>query len=532
MPLTLILVVAMATRVVWVRSLTGAINWETVPYTRIAQSLVAGKGYVGLVAERMDLMYPPLFSLLIVVASRVLHDWQLAAQSVSVIMGALLTLPVFFICRLLYDDKVARVGALLVGLHPLLLHVSAQGLSEGPYLALLMAGIYYSMRAIELPMRKTLLLAGLFFGLAYLTRPEAFIYPFLATVLVMVSARRPTGQTVLHAGLLLTFFLIVATPYIVFLSLQTGYLCVEAKSPMIHFLNQGNAKGNSPFEVDEGLNERGGWMRSRRSVIKDPDARFALGLKYGVGAAKHNLSVIVDALGSSRSLGSPVLFALAVIGFFRKDWTRELTKYQALLVSIVVFTTLALLWKATNFRPRYYSAFLPSLLVWAAKGVTELAHWTRSMFSMFTRRSVVSERAADVVQWASVGALLLLASLGVSQLWDFAAFGSESKVFIEMGAWLKNAGPEAKTVMDTTQSIAFHADASFVPFPECASAVALRYLDKKGVNFIVLRTAPVKGRRYLQDWLQHGIPDRRAELVYSRETAMFGKVLIYKWKPS
>lgn len=510
------------------RFLTGAIHTETAEYARIAQNLVAAKGYIGMHAEGTELMFPPLFPLLIMIASRAIHDWQMASQCISIIMGTLLILPVFFICRLLYDDNVAKVAALLVGLHPLLLHISAQGLSEGPYLTLLMVGIYYSLRAFGCSGPRHLLLAGMFFGLAYLTRPEAFMYPFFATALVMLAVRQQGPRATLHAGLLLVSFLVVATPYIAFLSSETGHIRVEGKSAVIHFLNQRKAAGESQHAIGEDLREEGGWMRTQRSLVDEADATFATGLRYAAGAAGQNVLAIVDTLVAARWLGSPALFALAIIGLFRRHWTRELTKYQAMLLVMVLLQTLALLWKATNFRTRYYSVFLPILIVWAAKGVIEVSRWARTTVLMFTERTGISERVGGLVRWASTGALLVLAGLAVSHLGEVRTFGPESRIYSDAGAWLKSVSPGAKTVMDGNSSVAFHAGASYVSFPECDSAVAVRYVDKKKIDFIVLRTGDIPKRRYYQDWLQDGIPDRRAQLVYSRRTATFG-VLIFRW---
>lgn len=528
-PLLLILLVAFATRLVWTRFLTGAIHTEAAEYARIAQNLVAGKGYVGIATEGPELMFPPLFPLLIVIASRAIHDWQMASQWVSIIMGALLVLPVFRICQLLYDDSVAFVGALLAGLHPLLIHISAQGISEAPYLTLLMIGTYYSLRAIKCPAPRDLLWAGLFFGFAYLTRPEAFMYPFFATGFVLLAARLNGLPVTRRVGLLLSAFLMVATPYITFLSLKTGQFRVEGKTPIIYRIPLKGEDKQSPYAIGDDLKERGVWMRSNLSIISETHLTIAGIGHYAAVSARRNLPAVADTLASAQVLGSPLLFAFAIIGLFRKRWTRELTSYQALLVALMLLQVLALLSKGTDIQSRYYCIFLPIMLVWAAKGIVELSRWARATHGAAVRQAVASALPETVTIAVSVAVLWLVSLVGIRTLVEFRQFGPQSRLVRETGVWLKRLTAEPITVMDTHTNLAFHAGATYVPFPECDPTVALRYLDKKKVDFIILRESSSSSRGYLQDWLEGGIPDRRAQLIYCGETPILGRLRIFKW---
>lgn len=82
--------------------------------------------------------------------------------------------------------------------------------------------------------------------------------------------------------------------------------------------------------------------------------------------------------------------------------------------------------------------------------------------------------------------------------------------------------------MDSSTAIAFEAGASWVYFPYTDGSLALRYIEKKGVNFIVMREDWPAGAPYWKDWLNKGIPDQRARLVYNQRMAR-GVILIYEW---
>jgi hypothetical protein len=84
---------------------TGAIESEGAEYARIAQNLRNGVGYVGIVTPGPELMFPPLFPLLIAGASFVTDSYVRAGRFVSLLLGALLPLPVFGIAARLFNRR-------------------------------------------------------------------------------------------------------------------------------------------------------------------------------------------------------------------------------------------------------------------------------------------------------------------------------------------------------------------------------------------------------------------------------------------
>src|ERR1700730_1645897 len=120
LPLLLILLLAFTLRLLTARFLMGSIDSEGAEYARIAENLLNGNGYVGIALPGAQLMFPPLFPLLIATVSLITHQSELAGRLVSVSMGTLLVLPVYFITLHLYERKVAYVAALLTACHPVL----------------------------------------------------------------------------------------------------------------------------------------------------------------------------------------------------------------------------------------------------------------------------------------------------------------------------------------------------------------------------------------------------------------------------
>src|SRR6266851_8063644 len=141
--LALMVAASFAVRVAaWAHWQTGAIESEGAEYARIAENLRNGVGYVGLVTPGSELLFNPLFPLLIAGTSFVTHNYELAGRLVALIMGGLLPLPVFGIASRLFNRRVGFIAAILALLHPLLLNLSFTVFSEGPYATLFLFATY------------------------------------------------------------------------------------------------------------------------------------------------------------------------------------------------------------------------------------------------------------------------------------------------------------------------------------------------------------------------------------------------------
>src|SRR5262245_33854550 len=119
-PLLLILLVSVILRTYWISRETAVIENEGAEYAQIARNLATRKGYVGF-WNVPQLWFPPLYPILIAVASPVTRDFDLAARIVSLAAGTCLILPVFFLALRMYGRRVAFISATFVALHPLLI---------------------------------------------------------------------------------------------------------------------------------------------------------------------------------------------------------------------------------------------------------------------------------------------------------------------------------------------------------------------------------------------------------------------------
>ena len=250
---------------------TGAIENEGAEYARLAENLRNGAGFVGIAMPGTQLSFNPLFPLLIAAASFVTGNYEWAARLVSLVLGALLPLPVFGIASRLFNRRVGLIAALLTVLHPLLVNLSFTALSEGPYITLLMSAVYVGVRALNHSSIKMWSLVGAAFGLAYLLRAEAVALFLIAVVFAFTATKGGTAVKCKLAVAAIGVFLVLALPEVILIYRSTGKVLLEGKSTMFFAVEHPYLIRRKEFEVDhkfpDGQQDEFGLRVKRRIVL-------------------------------------------------------------------------------------------------------------------------------------------------------------------------------------------------------------------------------------------------------------------------
>jgi hypothetical protein len=179
----------------------------------------------------------PAYPLTVLAASvplRALHlpeadHMRLSAQLASALAAVLLVLPLFCLGRDLFDRRVGFGAAALVQCLPVSGRILADGLSEAVFLLFATSALLWSCRALRRPRAgKEFVLAGLFGGLAYLTRPEGLLIVLATGLVLLVSQavegwRRTRRDWLLCGSTLSLSAAILAVPFMVL----TGHLTVK-----------------------------------------------------------------------------------------------------------------------------------------------------------------------------------------------------------------------------------------------------------------------------------------------------------------
>jgi 4-amino-4-deoxy-L-arabinose transferase-like glycosyltransferase len=541
---SLIVLVSFAVRAVallhWGR---GPIETEGTEYARIAENLRHGVGYVGMVTSGPELMFPPLFPLLIWAASFLTNNFTLAGRLVSLIFGAFLPLPAFGIASRLFNRRVGLIAAILFILHPLLISLSVTVLTEGPYATLLFSGVYAVLCALDHPSLRMWSLVGAVFGMAYLLRPEAVAPLMIALFFALAATPIVPAARVRCVAVAVLAFAILAIPEVIFIYQKTGKLRLETKSAITSPLavlvldKEAGTKGEPPMPYDQAmmfassaidgnLNRIGIWLRPEVEVIRDTKVTSKDTARIVRAAVRQNTPLFFQAI-TAKWLGAPFLPALALLGAVRRPWRRPWAVgrlYFALVPLTAIVASFIVLWIFT----RYYFVLVPFFLIWASNGLEEIGRWTRASF-IAARCARLSPMLVAYVVATGLGlAVLVYPAKAVRSLFEFREGSPANHAVKEAGLWIRQQQDGPVTIMDSSPPLAFHADAQFVYFPYCSGDLALRFLDAAKVDYVVLRRDE-HSTPYYDEWFAKGIPDPRAQLVYVSSGADARKIVVFRW---
>ncbi len=532
--LFLILGLAFAVRLYWMITQKGVMEGE---YARLAENILAGKGYLSSLEEQPNLMYAPLYPVLIALLSHFTRDIELAGRLISVVSGAMLVLPMYFIGLHLHGKRTALICAALTAFHPLLIGFSSTVLTETTYLTFMMAGMYWGLRSLQLDSLRSCALAGFFFGLAYLIRPEAFALVLLTILLVNVLGlfqRRGLRRLLWLSGVSLAAFSILALPYIGFLRTQTGKFILEGKSRLNYTIgtrfNTGMAYNQAAWGISEELAEEGPLREAYRYAAFTPYPTGATDIaRYVLTTSNRNKQILYETLVCFAGFG-PILLGLDFVGFYGEDWNKnrligEIFLVSAFLLFIVVLLTAHLL------QFRYFLSVLPLLIIWASKGIDHVSEWARSTASILTNRVLpTGSRIVVAAQCLLSFMLLLFALKSTAYVSELTEGRYEQNVAKEAGLWLKQFRPGPKTIMTSnTTVIPYYSGSVMMALPYANSSLALRYIHKKNPDFVVLEGNTIKLRPYIQEWIEKGILDATAKLVYSKGNSTENRIAIYEF---
>lgn len=530
-----ILLAALSVRLLWLIAQSANIEGEGAAYARLAENLLRGNGYIGISGlNSTDLVLPPLYPILIAIMSLVVRDSELAGRLVSLIMGVCLVIPVFFIASRMYGRVSAVIAASLIAFHPILIDLSTSVYCEATYITLMIGGIYWGLRILELDYSKSGMLSGICLGFAYLTRPEAIIYPFLivAALFITVLLRKQNLKKALAcASYLIVAFTLLAGPYITYLSLQTGRLRFEGKSGVNFLLGQRMRSGmpyhEANYGIDEKLTERGSSMVDNFVAIRSmSDTSLRDAASFGLTAATKNVKEVYHSI-IGRSFGSPILIVLVIVGFFRTIWNQKRIVQEAFVLLTVLCVCLALL-SVQHFWERFAFPLLPFLLLWASKGITEFSEWAEGTAASLSRNFNQNGHSIRTgMRWAL--SIVLLIYVATNYINVFKKMGSGNDSTKEAGLWLRDYAPGSKRVMDTSSVISYYAAATWFPLPYAESSLALKYIHTKRPNFVVLTSQDIDKRPYLRQWFNEGNWHENAKLIYDEAKTDEERIKIYQW---
>lgn len=527
--LIVIFALALTLRVLAAILFSGAIDTEGAEYARIAENIRLGNGYSGIATEGTQLFFPPLFPFLIAGLSVFTTDTEFAGRAANIFFGALLVLPVWGIATRLYGKNMGLWASALVAVHPYLIYFSITVFCETIYITILLAAVFATMIATDQPTYSRLTLAGGFYGLAYLVRPEAVAFVLVGATCFFLGRllKRDVVETItrnaMRAGVIIASGALIAAPYVLWLSLHTGQFRLQAKTPLniateLRMLGGATAYAAS-FAVSQDLIAKGTYNRPNIEVIHAE--RFNIGDYTSVIAKKikHVLKYGMAVISSGLGFGSPALFVLATAGLFGHPWRPRMAIDQMHLIILLAISSWAPLF-IYYLSPRFFLLFPVVFCIWATVALQYFVKWARLTSAAFGFAGGRQNGVGHLAIAIAAASVLAPATFAVA---DDLLTMRGSRPIKALGVSL-SASPSPLKIADVSTPLAFHARADFVWLPYSDEKTARKYLSSKAVTHVVLQSDRLDETPYLRKWFEDAVPD--AQLVAEVRPTYGGSELV------
>lgn len=487
--LTALTLLSLFLRITWAVTRDVVIANEGAEYTRIAVNLAAGKGYVGLMGGP-QLVFTPLYPMMIRAGLLFTHSPVASARAVSVAAGTLLVPLVFLIVLATYGRRPAWIAAVISGLHPFFIGLSASTLPDCLYTTLLAGVIYFAILSLRRPRLRWFIASGSLLGLAYLTKTEIIAEVAVLPVLISaVGAWKHRPRYLWGAAIVFACWAIFASPYVAYLARHTRHLRLEATSEvtfaLISRLNAGMAMPQAFYGLSDTGQREGPLLYPQfigRWSYPDSPTKIA---RFFLLAASRNVRDLSRGLtGLSAGYFWLPLLMLCFLGLFRSVWSQERALIELVLLSGCASASVTML-IAPSLSSRFVFPVMLFVVIWAAKGIDELGEWVQQTVDNLLR----VRRTGSYLCVATIG--LLIVTLLIS--------GAEAAPHIDnfreataASLYLKQAGlavakrANGKVIVAHSTLIPFYAGATWMAMPNAPAPAILRYFEQHRPDFVVI----------------------------------------------
>ncbi len=477
------------------------IVWGDEPfYLWLGRNWFSGKGYHLWFYDYWDYHHTPGYPFITAVLTRLTGDMARASEWSYILFGALLTLAVYLLARRIYGPKSGLAAGLLIALAPAtaIMPLYWGTMTEPPYLALAMTGVYFAYRAFRRFRALDIILAGVFLALAYYVRPEAVVYLGAMGLILGLRAlsRAPRIKNLGYPLLLGMTFLLAIFPYLYKVHQVTGVWTISQKVGANFATAEGLAIGDfRQFDIETwGLDSTGEHVRFFSHETADASA-LAYILSDPIAYARilyGNALKLLTQLFNIHLFPWYLLIPLA-LGLFRRAWDRK-RAWNELFLAFTLLPGLSFI--LFFVQERYIVALVPTLFIWAGHGLIELGGWLRETvgsvrYSVFSNQSS-GDKESSTKGWSAARwliwlptALLMAFFLIVTprQANHAYAAGSVRPVHLQAARELAPYVEPGDVVMSRYVAIAWHAGAEWLPTPAASLDEILTYARGHGAKF-------------------------------------------------
>ncbi|HVN96707.1 MAG TPA: glycosyltransferase family 39 protein [Syntrophorhabdaceae bacterium] len=439
------------------------ITMDGILYIKTAKGI--GSGNLGSIS---DYGFFNLYSFLIALFQRFLHDWEFSAKMVSVLFGSLTVVPLFLLTRGLFNEKIALLSALFYIVHPHFAEYASDVLREPVFWFFSVVALWLAWEGISRSKYWLFVLSSLATILAVFTRMEGAMVLVIVVLWILwssVSGRTKRRTVLIYICVFLFTLPILASP---------GLLLLKNR---LHRWEVGLSVDKIPQLMSAQSNP----MKLESEIPVQASGRFQAFFEL---SARHRYSSFLMEVVYKfiKSFGFPLIL-LFLFGVYR----RRAIPYSQGDALVLIWFLVALCGSFAYVAKTYYLGTRHGLLmafpalIWAGTGFLEAREKIRNWLA---GQKVVSK----YFRFDAVFLFCLVMILLVPQ--TASSYRSDKAELKKAGIALKHEGFSAAVfiVQPSLERVAFYADSDAIELP-----------NKAGNEMITDLASHYKGRLMIID---------------------------------
>jgi len=421
--------------------------------------------------------YFSLYPFLIFLVQKVIGDWELSGQLISITLGTLTVIPVFLLGRGLYDEKIGWLSAIFYITLPNLLKFDSQVIRDPTLWFFVLFTTWLVWEGNKKKQSIFFALASLSAGLGALTRVEGFIVWgalgfYIAFKRVMeISLKRKVLKLSIF---ILIFPLLLSITLFSFKKSPSGMAFGEMTSFSLKFI-----------------------AAHTRTILKPQDPIDAMGEKtyYSLPmisqdslelASRHRIVLAVSEVIYKFIKSANLLILLIVLGIWKrkKEGFASSDKYLLYIFAAIFLMSIFYARQLYYFSTRHGLTLLLPCLFFAGHGLdASVGILCRGMERLGSGWALIRSYLPLILAFLLI---LLFFSQGLG------GKGKEKTTIKEAGLWLKENGYQGSVVMGPKKflRLAFYADGRFVEMPDSWEK-AMESIRKNGVRIVIVDSCTI-----------------------------------------
>lgn len=453
----------------------------------------------------------PLYPLMLGAVQKIVYDWELSGKIVSAITGSLLVIPFYLWGRANIGERTALYSTLFLAVNPYHVRYSADVITESTYVLFFFLAVIFSIDAASRKKVSLFACAGLFIGLAYLTRPEGIILllPLMAWTLFI---KFPAPKLKIAAlSVLIVAVVIVALPYMLYLRSNYGKWLITGKYDVSRITGMqespGVAKPVSPGTSAEDMEKQ-----------KHPAGKSARRLYTGIMNNLDHLAYLGKRFAETYH---PLMTLLLLYGIVRKKiaWAGKKANIYLLAVLLIYASILFRMHMVYQWFDRRHILPLAVLaLYWAGAGFAYLVESLKKYSN--------KEKGALNSHHGKIAALCLIILMAMILPKSLKPQRVDKLSEKRVGIWLKETNIEPPSILTNIPRVAFYAEGINHDLNKVYFDNLINYMQEHNVDYIVLND---KVEDIYSDFITSD-QIRRLELILKAGEEKEEKVLVYRLK--